>query len=620
MTQGEIEGLAIPIQQNLSTLESRVMSDIVRRIRANGSITSAADWQINRLYQMGVSKKEIKKHIAEALDLNKKEVKKLYRDALYNEYIRNEQMYKEKGAKWIPFSKNQDLQDLISSIEVQTNSELKNITQSLGFAIRGPDGRVVQSPIMEFYQGTLDDAMMDIASGAFDYNTVLNRTIKTMTDSGLRTIDYGSGWSNRVEVAGRRAVMTGFNQLQAKMNEQVAKQLNTDYFEVSWHGGARPEHQVWQGRVFSRKQLETVCGLGSVTGLCGANCYHQYNAFIPGISVRTYTDAQLDQMNAEENRKKTYNGKEYTTYEALQQQRKIETLMRKQRQDIKLLEDGKADGDAILASKVRYRISMEKYVDFSAKMKLPQQKDRIYMDGLGRMVSGREREPGAADDSKISQRNQKAAENWAKSHLGVKKTNYTKQPVEIVNQTNRALQRIYREYPILNGFVDEIEFRDIGAVAQASIRIRDGTIHTKMTFSPSKCIDEKEIQKMIDREAADLFWTPKKGLYGIAKHEATHLAEYATTLKRYGVGKGSGGGDLAGAIKAIKSHEVSTEIKKKALKNCNYLDDYDTIKEKLCEYAAKEGAGEFLAEACSEHNPRKLAKEVQRLFKEEVER
>lgn len=236
--------------------------------------------------------------------------------------------------------------------------------------------------------------MNDIASGAFDYNTVLNRTIQTMTNSGLRTIDYGSGWSNRVEVAGRRAVMTGFNQLQAKTNEQVAKDLKTDYFEVSWHGGARPEHQAWQGRVYSKKQLVSICGLGSVTGLCGANCYHQYNAFIPGVSVRTYTDKQLDQMNAAENQPKEYNGKEYTAYEALQQQRKMETLMRKQRQDIKLLGEGGADEDTILAAKSRYRSSMVQYADFSEKMELPQQKDRVYRDGLTRKTVAK---PGGSD-------------------------------------------------------------------------------------------------------------------------------------------------------------------------------------------------------------------------------
>lgn len=617
MTQGQIEKLAVPIQMNLGALESRVMSDIVRRIKINGEITSAADWQMNRLYQMGVSKKAIKKHIAESLGLNKKEIKKIYHDALQNEYIRNEQLYKEKGAKWVPFEKNAALQELIASVEAQTNKEMKNITQSLGFAIRGSDGRITQTPLMDFYQGTLDDAMADIASGAFDYNTVLNRTIQTMTNSGLRTIDYGSGWSNRVEVAGRRAVMTGFNQLQAKANDQVARQLKTEYFEVSWHGGARPTHQAWQGGVYSRKQLETVCGLGSVTGLCGANCYHQYNAFIPGASVRIYTDEQLKKMNAEENQKKSYNGREYTTYEALQQQRRMETVMRKQRQDIKLLKDGKAEDD-ILAAKVRYRISTEKYAEFSSRMKLPQQKERIYMDGLGRMISGKEKDPDTVDNSRIFQKNQKAAESWAKSHLGVKKTNYAGQPVEVVNQANRALRKIYRENPVLQNFVDEIEFKEIDAVAQAEIIIRGGRITTKLTLSPSKLSNGKEIQDMIDREASDGYWTPKKGLYGIAKHEATHLSEYALALKRYGVDKNTGGGDLAGAVKAIKSHQIASEIQEKALKNCNMANNYDTIKEKLCEYAASGGPGEFLAEACSEQKPRKLAKEAQRLFAKEM--
>lgn len=391
MTQGELEKIALPIQQNMSTLEKRIMTDIIRRIKINGEITSAADWQINRLYQMGVSKKEIKKAIGEAMGMSKAEVKKLYHDTLYNEYVRNQALYKEKGHKWIAFEKNKELQNLITAAEEQTNKELKNITQSLGFAIRGPDGKIIQSPLLDFYQGTLDDAMMDISSGAFDYNTVLRRTIQTMTNSGLRTINYDSGWSSRVEVASRRAVMTGFNQLQGKINEQVARDLKTDYFEVSWHGGARPGHQVWQGRVYTKKQLETVCGLGQVTGLLGANCYHQYNAFIPGVSVRSYTDEQLNQMNALENIPKKYNGKEYTTYEALQQQRKMETLMRKQRQDIKLMQEGGADKNDILSAKVRYRTAMSGYVDFSEKMGLPQQRERVYLDGLGKMTTGREK-------------------------------------------------------------------------------------------------------------------------------------------------------------------------------------------------------------------------------------
>ncbi len=157
---------------------------------------------------------------------------------------------------------------------------------------------------------------------------------------------------------------------------------------MSYHIGARPSHQVWQGRVYTYNQLEEICGLGTVTGLHGANCYHDYNAFIPGVSVRTYTDEQLEQMMAEENTPKDYLGKEYTAYEALQKQRQMETAMRKTRQDIKLLQEGKAGKDAVTVKRCRYQVQMQQYKSFSKAMGLPEQMQRVYHDGLGRVASG----------------------------------------------------------------------------------------------------------------------------------------------------------------------------------------------------------------------------------------
>lgn len=223
--------------------------------------------------------------------------------------------------------------------------------------------------------------MLDIASGAFDYNTVLKRIVNEMTNSGLRTVDYATGWANRVDVAARRAVMTGMSQLTAKVNEDNAKALDTEYFEVSWHSGARPEHQVWQGKVYSKKELETVCGLGTVTGLCSATCYHDYYPFIPGISERTYTDEELAEMNREENTPKDFGGKQYTKYEALQRQRRLETTMRAQKQKISLLETGGADEDALTVAKVRYRTMSYEYTRFSDAMGLPQQRERVRVSG-----------------------------------------------------------------------------------------------------------------------------------------------------------------------------------------------------------------------------------------------
>jgi hypothetical protein len=412
-TPGEIEKMPVKFEKLMGDLEYRIMSDVVRRIKINKEITRAADWQIYRLMQMGESKEHIKKYIQEALKLSDKEIEGLYTGAIEEGYTRSESLYKATGQKFIPFRSNEELQQLIGATMVQTRNELKNITQSLGFATE-KNGKLVFTDLADYYQNTLDSAMMDIASGTFDYNTVIKRTVQEMTKSGLRSVDYATGWSNRVEVATRRAVMTGVSQVTGKINEQNAKELDTEYFEVSWHATARPTHQIWQGKVYDKKGLEEICGLGKVDGLAGANCRHTYYPFIPGISERTYTDKELENMNTKENEKTAYGEKEYTAYEASQKQRQMETLMRKQRQDIKLLQEGEANEEDIINAKAKYRITSNEYAKFSEAMELPQQRERIYADGLkGNFGNGK----GVANAVKNDIINKNIAENL---NLGLK--------------------------------------------------------------------------------------------------------------------------------------------------------------------------------------------------------
>lgn len=407
-TPTEIEALPSAMEQLYRSLQLNIMSDLTERLKANGEeITSAADWQINRLYELGVSKDEIDSLIQSTLDVSDDEIDRIYDEVVKSGYARNEKLYTSKGKEYIPYAENKQLQQLVKAVKNQTKSEFKNITGSLGFAVRNPDNTVSFTPLAKFYQDTLDNGLMQIASGAVDYNTVLKKAVKAITDSGLRTVDYASGWSNRVDVAARRALMTGFNQVVAKVNEDNAEQLGTEYFEISYHRGARPTHQVWQGRVYSKKELETVCGLGTVTGLCGANCYHSYSPFIKGIDTPTYSEEELDRMNEEENPPKEYNGKTYTAYEAQQRQRQLETAMRADRQKIELLTQGGADDDTITGAKAKYFQRQDEYVKFSKAMNLPQQWERITVDGKNAL--------GSKLPKKAESVNKITAENVAKS-------------------------------------------------------------------------------------------------------------------------------------------------------------------------------------------------------------
>lgn len=385
MRPNDLVKISLQIEALFEEMQVRVMQDIVRRILKAGKITSTADYQIEKINLLGNSTEFIEAEIKRLTGKMQEQIWQMYEDVIDWEYVRNKGIYEQINGQFIPYEDNEQLQQWANAIYEQTNNEIKNITRSMGFALNYT-GKVVFTPFSEYYQKYLDRACMDIVTGVFDYNTVLRRVVKELTASGIRTVDYASGYSNRVTVAGRRAVMTGVNQLSAKINEKVAKDLGTDTFEVTWHAGARPTHW-WGGMVFTKKELENICGLGSVDGLCGANCRHNYMAFVPGVSVRTYTDEQLAEMNRQERQKKEWNDKKYTTYEATQKQRKMETSMRAQRERIKLLQDGKADKDTIMLEKAKYQGQLNEYARFCKKMGLPQERERIYLDGFGKVAT-----------------------------------------------------------------------------------------------------------------------------------------------------------------------------------------------------------------------------------------
>lgn len=379
------EKIASKIAARYIGLEERILQDIARRIKKTGEITSTADWQINRLRILGYSSEDIEREIKKTLDASYPEMFELYDKVIDWEYVWNKDIYEQINAEFILFEKNEQLKQITDAIIRQSLEDLENVTKSLGFYL-DYNGKKVLTPLSQVYSNYLDNACFDIVTGAFDYGSVLRRVVTQLTNSGLRKIEYGSGYASRVEVAARRAVMTGVANLTGEIADYNAKKLGTEYFEVEWHAGARPTHAVWQGRVWTKEQLYSVCGLGTVTGLLGANCYHAYYPFFPGISRRNWSDEWLEEQNRKESKPKEFRGKEYTLYEAKQRQRQMETAMRAQREKVQMLQDGGADRQEVMLQKAKYQGQLNEYAAFSRKMGLKEERERIYIDGRGRIA------------------------------------------------------------------------------------------------------------------------------------------------------------------------------------------------------------------------------------------
>lgn len=385
-TAPDVQRMGLQAEKIWREAERRIMEDVIRRIKKAGEITSTADYQINRLIEMGKSREEVERIIKEALGATWPEMFEMYDKVAEWEYVRNREIYEQVNDDFLTPEDNKWLRQITEAARKQTKDTLVNMAQSYGFSVLMA-GKRVFTPFAEYYQKYVDTAIQDVVTGGTDYNSAIRKVVTQMTNSGLRVVDYASGHTNRADVAARRAVLTGVNQITAQISEHNAEKLGTDQFEVSWHPCARPDHQTWQGKVFSKEELRTVCGYGTVTGLCGANCRHTFHPFIPGVSERLYPDDWLEEQNKREAQTKEWNGKQLNAYEQTQQQRKMETAMRAQRQKIRLLQEAGADKDDIMLEKAKYQGQLNEYKQFSKKMGLLEQRERIYQDGLGKVAT-----------------------------------------------------------------------------------------------------------------------------------------------------------------------------------------------------------------------------------------
>ena len=377
-----LDALPEELAELYRALEDTLLDKICSRLKLADQLNEVTVQDIRALRSHGIDLKEIEKAIRKTSGISETKLNDLLDDVVE----RNQKYYTEL----IDLAHITQPETLVSvedtwAIYEQTKQTLRNITRSMGFLVDA--GRTMLPPA-KAYQWALDNAVMQVQSGAINYNQAIKTAVKQLADSGLKVVGYESGHRDQIDVAARRAVMTGVNQICAKYTEQSAEYLETPYFEVSAHAGARDKpgpspwssHKDWQGKVYSIRagdiypNIYEVCGLGAVDGLEGANCRHRRYPWVEGVSERTYTDEQL--AHIDDGLGCTFEGKTYTAYEATQEQRKVERTIRKLKRE-KTAYNAAGLTDEEQAVNIKLRRLNAKYKAFSKAAGLPEQRERM---------------------------------------------------------------------------------------------------------------------------------------------------------------------------------------------------------------------------------------------------
>lgn len=305
-----LDGLTDALIEIYSQLEADILQDMARRLARIGKVTDATKWQAQMLAEAGGLKKNIGRILAKYDKAIVKQIKDTVTDALETNARNDNRIFKAATGRTVSAS---NAQQMLSTIQ-KCHSDLSRLTLTTAATTE-----------TQFVQQA-NRVYMQTQSGAFDYDTAMKYAADELSKRGITTVHYENGRpvTRSIESAVRMNILTSINQTAANQTLSNAEELGVEKFEVTAHIGARPEHEAWQGKIYTKEELYSKCGLGDVTGLCGINCRHSFYPYFEGMEEH-YTQDDLDDMASE---KVNFNGLEMTRYEGEQKLRGIERNIR----------------------------------------------------------------------------------------------------------------------------------------------------------------------------------------------------------------------------------------------------------------------------------------------------
>lgn len=367
MTQEQRDGLNDAALALTEPIIEDLLKDISRRIRKAGAITDTAEYEIYRAQALGESKRAIAQAIARQTEINAEVI-----DALLDYVV-------DASARFEDDAYLQQLTEGYAEVmKTRTAEQLQNLWAT------APDGKTV--PLQDAYSRALDFAFRQTATGALDLNTAIRRAVGPLARRGLRTIEQKNGRSVGIEYACRRYLMDQMGALDNAIQQQNHDRLGCDGWEISAHAACAPDHEPIQGRQYTDDEFEALnASLQRQIGRLG--CRHVKDPVLIGVDTPVYSEAELAQMAADNEKGVTYNGKHYTLYAAGQEQATIENAIRRMRRQVLVDEEsGSAD---LQKHQIRLRVLQSEYNRICRATGRRTRTERLYTAGFGRSQASR---------------------------------------------------------------------------------------------------------------------------------------------------------------------------------------------------------------------------------------
>lgn len=385
LTPSEYDHLCDQLIQLYAALDESIIEDITRRLMKTGYVTDTAKWQAEQLQKSGMLYEDVLAEIAKRSNATQAHVRALFEDAGVQSIRNDNQYYRAAGLEGIVRMSDAALQTLNAGY-IKCAGNLQNLTLTTA------------NTAQQAYIQASNLAYMQVTSGTMDFNTAVRHAIQTAAAAGSSVL-YPSGHCDHLDVAVRRAVLTGVGQTVRQLSLINAQDMGCDLMEITAHGGARPPHAAWQGKIVSlsgRRGYLTPksIGYGTGDGFGGWNCRHDWHPFFEGISKRAYSNARLKELNEPHIE---IDGEKYTDYEVSQMQRALERKIRKQKRQVAAANAAvqsapdeaakQAMKEDFTAQSVKLKQAEQELKDFCKQTGFLPDTSRVWVNGFGRSVS-----------------------------------------------------------------------------------------------------------------------------------------------------------------------------------------------------------------------------------------